>query len=234
MLLRKTFLVLFTSWFLAAIPAYCQRGTLALNIGDTTDRFSSLPSNSTPEINIDGQYTIFKGNPKSSGPSVVAGGELRFPIDEQNHSKEYAVYGGAVFHVRDFTIGVDVQVRRIYLPPSTLDNQVFNRMGMELLQLPGVIRYSFGPDKRAWVQAQGEPEFTPHWKPSSSLYTLPHPNFDHAYTVRGTVGYNFGKMYYVKASYENRYFKFATNQNNPNNLYNWHSSLIMGGAGVNF
>jgi hypothetical protein len=51
--------------------------------------------------------------------------------------------------------------------------------------------------------------------------------------VRGTVGYVLGR-WYVKASYENRYFKFAPNQNNPNGLYNWHSNLISGGVGVAF
>ena len=61
----------------------------------------------------------------------------------------------------------------------------------------------------------------------------PHPNLDHGYFVRGSAGYNFGK-WYAKATYENRYFRFLNNQNNPNGLYNWRSNLISGGVGFVF
>jgi hypothetical protein len=63
---------------------------------------------------------------------------------------------------------------------------------------------------------------------------LPHPSFDHGYTFRGSVGYTFGKWWYVKGSYETRYFKFADNLGNPSSLYNWKSNLITGGVGLRF
>ena len=80
---------------------------------------------------------------------------------------------------------------------------------------------------------QGAPEFTPRFKKAGSTLQLPHPNFDHGYFVRGTVGYSLGK-WYVKASYESRYFKFLENPNNPTNLYNWRSNVITGGVGFVF
>jgi len=47
------------------------------------------------------------------------------------------------------------------------------------------------------------------------------------------MGYVFGK-YYVKADYENRYFKFLADPFNPNNLYNWRTNVISGGVGLAF
>jgi len=38
----------------------------------------------------------------------------------------------------------------------------------------------------------------------------------------------------VKATYENRYFKFVENAGNPSSLYNWKTNLIEGGIGVTF
>ena len=62
---------------------------------------------------------------------------------------------------------------------------------------------------------------------------MPHPNFDHGYYLRGSVGYSFGK-WYAQGTYETRYFKFDQNPNNPSNLYNWKSNMITGGVGLNF
>jgi len=38
----------------------------------------------------------------------------------------------------------------------------------------------------------------------------------------------------VKGMYENRYFRFISDQGNPSNLYNWKTNLIYGGIGVAF
>ena len=57
---------------------------------------------------------------------------------------------------------------------------------------------------------------------------------DHGYTLRGSLGYTFNKWYYVRASYETRYFKFASTSGNPNDLYNWKSNLVTGGVGIKF
>lgn len=229
----KTHMVRVCLLLLMGVPAYCQRGTFGVDAGQTSDRFGSLPSVSGLEANIEGKIVVLHPNPKRGGPSIVAGGEIRLPTDTQNHAKEFAVFGGADFQLHDLTIGVEAQVRKIYLPPATVDNQFFVRDKMELVEIPLVLKYKFGPLKRAFVQAEGAPEFTPRFRNAGALLQLPHPNFDHGYFVRGSVGYNFGK-WYAKATYENRYFKFVENNNNPTSLYNWKSNLISGGIGVVF
>jgi len=102
-----------------------------------------------------------------------------------------------------------------------------------MLEIPLVIQYNFLTSKRAYIEVQGAPEFTPHFRKSSSLIFLPHPNWDHGYFLRGSVGYNFGS-WYAKATYQNRYFRFVDDPENPNGLYNWKSSFITGGVGFSF
>ena len=229
----KTLVVCVCLMFLAAVPAYCQRGTFGVSGGETSDTFGALPTQRSGEVMIDGQFTVFKQSQKTGRPAIVAGGEVRLPTDTNNHAKEYALFGGAEFTHNDFTIGLDAQVRKVYLPPSFVDNQTFVRYKMELLELPIVLRYKFGADKHFFVEAKGAPEFTPRWKGNGSLAPLPNPHFDHGYFVQGSAGYNFGK-WYAKATYETRYFKFVPDPGNPNGLYNWHSNRIMGGVGVSF
>lgn len=231
----QSLLTRFCMILLAVVPAYCQRGTIGIDIGQTSDKFDSLPSASGLEVGVDGQIVVLRSNQKTGRPALTAGGEIRLPTDTGNHAREYAVFGGPEFHLRDFTIGFHVQLRQVDLPPSTVDNQVFARDRMRLLELPLVIKYNFGPEKRAFIQAEGAPEFTPHFKRSSaSLVALPNPNLDHGYFVRGSVGYVFTKNWYAKATYENRYFKFVENAGNPSSLYNWHTNLISGGIGFAF
>ena len=220
--------------FLAVVPAYCQRGTIGIDIGQTSDKFAALSPVNGLEVGVDGRLVILQANQKSGRPALAVGGEIRIPTDAGNHAREYAFFGGPEFHPGNFTIGFHVQLRQINLPTATVDNQVFARDRMRLLEIPLVIKYNFGPGKRAFVQAEGAPEFTPHFKRSStSLVSLPSPNLDHGYFVRGSVGYVFGN-WYAKATYENRYFKFVPDAGNPSNLYNWHSNLISGGIGFAF
>jgi len=229
----KTHLVRVCLFLLAAVPAYCQRGTFGIDVGSSSDKFDSLSSVSGVVVGIDGELTVLQANEKSGRPAIVAGGEIRLPTDTANHAKEYALFGGPRFHIRDLSIGFNVQVHRIILPTANVDNQFFNRYTMNLLETPLVLRYNFGTDKRVFVELQGAPEFTPHYKRSSAAIILAHPNFDHGYFVRGSVGYRFG-IWYAKASYETRYFKFNADPENPNGLYNWKSNLISGGVGFWF
>jgi hypothetical protein len=220
--------------FLAAVPAYCQRGTLGIDVGQTSDKFAALSPETGSEFDIDGHIIVLQSNQKSGRPALVAGGEFRFPTNTGNHAREYAIFGGPAFHVRDLTIGFNIQIRKIVLPTATVDNQVFPRNSMELLELPIVLKYNFGPSKRAFVEVQGAPEFSPRFHhPSTALVILPNPNLDHGYFVRGSAGYVFGN-WYVKATYQTRYFKFIENAGNPSNLYNWKSNLISGGIGFAF
>jgi hypothetical protein len=226
---------LFLLFLLATVPAYCQRGTLDLNVGQTSDQFGAIAPVTGTVLDLTGEVMVIKPSEKSDRPGIVAGGEVRVPTDTANHSKEYAVYGGVAFGAHNFSIGVNAEIRKILMPVATLDNQVLNRDNMNLLELPIVIKYKFGPGKRAFVEARGEPEFTPHYKASKlSTVPLPKPSFDHGYTVRGSVGYTFGKWWNVKGTYETRYFKFQENLGNPSSLYNWKSNLITGGVGVTF
>lgn len=229
----KTQGVLVCLLVLAAVPAYSQRGTFGIDVGQSADKFDSLPSVNGLVVGIDGEITVLGANKKEGGASIVAGGEIRLPSDTANHAKEYAIFAGPGFQYHDLTVEVHAQIRKIYLPAANVDNQFFVRSKMELLELPVVIRYRFGPQKKLFVEAQGAPEFSPRWRSAGSLSPLPNPAFDHGYFVRGGLGYIFGK-WYAKATYENRYFKFGANQNNPNNLYNWHSNAILGGVGFVF
>lgn len=227
----KTHLVRVCVFLLAAVPAYCQRGTFGIDVGQTSDKFDTLSSVNGVEVGIDGQLTILKETAKR--PRIVAGGEILLPTDTGNHAKEYAVFGGPHFQVHDLSIGFNAQLRRITLPTAFVDNQFFNRYGLTMLEIPLVLKYNFLTDKRAFIEVQGAPEFTPHYRKSSSLITLPHPNWDHGYFLRGSVGYTFGS-WYAKATYQTRYFRFVNDPENPNGLYNWKSNLISGGVGVSF
>lgn len=218
---------------LAVVPACAQRGTFGIDAGQTTDRFGALPSMSGPEVGVDGQFIVLKSNPRKGTPNIVAGGEIRVPFDTQNHAKEYAAFGGPEFNWNNLTLGAHAQFRKIVLPPSHVDNQFFVRDKMELLEIPIVVKYVFGPAKGGFINLKGGPEFSPRFRSGGSLTPLPNPNFDHGYFVRGTVGYTLGK-WYAKASYETRYFKFIENAGNPNNFYNWKSKLISGGIGIVF
>ena len=227
----KTHLVRTCVFLLAAVPAYCQRGTFGIVVGQTSDKFDTLSSVNGVEFGIDGQLTVLKETAKR--PSIVAGGEILLPSDTGNHAREYAVFGGPRFHVRDLSIGFNAQVRRIVLPTALVDNQFFNRYTLEMLEIPVVLKYNFLTSKKAFIEVQGAPEFTPRFKKSSSLITLPHPNWDHGYFLRGSLGYTFG-YWYAKATYQTRYFKFVSDPENPNGLYNWKSNLIYGGVGFSF
>ena len=229
----KTRWVLVCLMILAAVPAYGQRGTFGIDVGQISDKFGALPSVSGLVVGIDGEITILKANKKEGGASIVAGGEIRLPSDTGNHAKEFAIFGGPAFQYHNLTIEVHAQIRKIYLPTANVDNQFFVRSKMELLEIPVVLRYKFGPEKRAFIEAEGAPEFSPRWRSAGSLSPLPNPNFDHGYFVRGGVGYVFGK-WYAKATYETRYFKFNANQFNPNNLYSWRTNAIIGGVGFSF
>jgi len=226
---------IFLLFLLATVPGYGQRGTLDLNAGETSDKFAALPTVNSAVIDISGEVAVKKPSAKIGGPSIVAGGEIRFPSDSTNHAKEFAAFGGLAFQVTsNFSIAVHGQLRKIDLPVATINNQIVVRDNLELLQIPIVLKYNFGPEKRVFVHVQGEPEFTPRYRASkATLISLPHPNFDYGYTIRGSVGYNFGQ-WYVQGTYQTSYFKFIENGGNPSNLYNWKSNMITAGVGVNF
>ena len=138
-----------------------------------------------------------------------------------------------MFPVHNLSIGVHIQIHKLILPPSVVDNQYFNRSTLEFLEVPLVLKYKFGPGRRTFIELQGAPEFHPRFHPPSG-YPLPNPNLDHAYFVRGSLGYDFGK-WYAKGTYETRYFKWEADPlGNPSGLYNWRTNAITGGIGVNF
>jgi len=219
--------------FLAAVPAYCQRGTIGVDVGQVSDRFGGLARSTSAEGIVDGEVIVLKSKDEKYGADVVAGGELRLPVDTSSHAWEESLYGGTKFRFgQGLSIGFHVQVHRIYLPASTIDNAVFSRDRLSLLELPGFMEYKFGPERHAFVQAMVGPEFTPHFH-ARAVTTIPHPILDHGYFIRGTVGYNLGK-FYVKGNYETRYFKFRAGTGNPDGLYNWRSDMVTGGVGFVF
>jgi len=236
-LIGRTIIVRVCLVLVAIVPAYGQgqRGNIGIDVGQTSDRFGALSRSTAAVGDVNGQLVILQGKQKEGSPSVVAGGEVRFPSDTSGHANEFAVFGGVMFRFNNaFSAGFHAQVHKLLVPPSTVDNQVFNRNNMELLELPLVLQYKFGPNKHAFIQAQGAPEFSPRWRTSKAGPTgLPNPSFDHAYFVRGSLGYLFGK-WYARGTYETRYFKFTPQFGNPSNLYNWRTDMITGGVGLVF
>jgi len=236
MKIGKTHLLLAGVFLLATVPAYGQRVMVGLDGGLTSDKFGGVPAVSGAVGGLEGEVTVLRGGGKQNWPSIVAGGEIRFPSNSNQHATEFAIHGGPIFRFGEhFSVGFHAQIRKVLVPPSTLNGITFNRLNLELLELPFVAEYKFSPvPKHAFLQAQVSPELTPHYKNSvSGQYPLPHPNFDHGYDIRGSVGYNFGK-WYVKATYETRYFKFAPGLGNPNQIYDWKTNAVMGGVGLVF
>lgn len=235
MKLCKLQMVCVSFLFLAAVPAFSQRGTLGLSGGETTDKFGPLPSQTTPEADIDGQVIVLKGNAKNDTPSLVGGGEIDLPEDTSAHASEFAGFAGPEWDFpHHLTIGFHVQARKLYLPSSTFNNQVFGRDNLLFLELPLVAKYKFGPGNKAFVQFQGAWEFSPKYSGKAQLESpYPNPSFDHGYMLRGSAGYVFGK-WYAKAQYETRYLKWGQNISNPFNLYNWRKDEFTLGVGLAF
>jgi len=227
------FLLILPVFLLAAVPAFSQRGNFGIDVGQVSDKFGALAPVTAPDFGLNGQITIIQAN-KDGRPNIVAGGELRLASDTSAHATEFAVFGGPSFPIHNFSVGLNAQVRKILLPTAFVDNTSFQRFDMELLEVPVVLKYKFGHERRAFIQAQGGPEFTPRLRMRNPPpIPVDKPNFDYGYTVRGSVGYTFGK-WYAKGTYETRYFKFVQNNNNPQSLYNWRSNLITGGVGLIF
>jgi len=220
---------------LATVPAYCQRGTFGLDFGQTADKFGGLASVSDAVGNFEGEVVILQGGQKRDWPQLVAGGEIRFPSDTNQHADEFAIYGGPMFRFGShFSAGFHAQIRKIDLPASNLNGVTFDRLNFKLLELPFVAEYRFSTAPRhAFLRAEVSPEFTPHYKSHVPNYPLPNPNFDHGYDIRGSAGYVFGR-WYAKATYQTRYFKFEPTLGNPNQIYKWRTNVIMGGVGIVF
>lgn len=214
-----------------SIPALCQRATLGVELGQTTDKYGSLPSSNALEAIIDGQLTVLRGSGKQGEPNLVSGGEIRVPDDTSAHPIELAFYVGPEFHFGNFMVGFHGQVRKVYQPTSEVDGQFFVRDNMLLFELPVVAEYKFLQSRRAFIRAEGISEFNPRYsKSSNGTIAYPNPKLDHGYSLRGTIGYNFSR-FYVKASYETRYFKFNPTGGNLTGLNNWRSDLVTGGVG---
>jgi hypothetical protein len=232
----KTPIVCVCLFLLATVPAYCQRGTIGIDAGQTSDKFGGLARDTALTADLNAQFIVLHSKEKEGSPDVVAGAEVRFPSDTNNHPYEFAFYGGLHFPFgRHFSGGFHVQIHRIYMPASSAPGPILNRDNLQLLELPVVLEYKFSTAPRhAFLQVQGAPEFTPHYKaPSGGASPLPTPQFDHGYTLQGSVGYMFPK-WYLKGTYQSRYFKFNPDLGNPSGYYNWRSDAVTGGIGVVF
>jgi hypothetical protein len=236
-LMVRVCLILISVVFMAIIPAYGQgqRGRIGIDFGQTSDKFGALPQATAAVGDVNGELVVLRAKAKGESPDVVAGGEIRFPFNTTNHANEFSVFGGVMFHFKSsFTAGFHVQVHKLIVPPSIIDNQTFNRNNMELLEIPLVVEYKFGPGKHVFLEAQGAPEFSPRFRTSRSGPTgIPNANFDYGYFIRGSLGYNFAK-WYARGTYETRYFKFNPGLGNPSNLYNWRTNFATAGVGLVF
>jgi hypothetical protein len=223
-----------TAVFFLISSASAQNATIGVDVGETADRFGALSRNTDAVGMIDGQGAIFNWT-KNGGPNIVVGGEIRVPADTSAHATEFAGFAGPEFWLRGrFMVGVHITARKAYLPSSEINGMFFERDRMLLLELPVVAEYKFGSARHAFIEAQGTPEFSPHFSGSAAVQEgLFTPILDKGYAFRGTGGYNFGR-WYAKAAYEVRYFKFTNNANNPNNLYNWRTNVVTAGVGFSF
>lgn len=232
---RKLFFALIFLSFLTALPSHAQRATFSLDAGEVADRFGYSPRTTGAVGVFDGEVIFYKSPDRDRGADAVAGGEVRFPQDTNNHASEQAIYVGPNFHFgKNLTAGAHVEIRRLVLPPEISPGAVFNRDRIEILELPGFVQYNFGPSRRAFVRAEGGIEFSPRFHNSpAGAEPFPHPQLDHGYSIRGVAGYSFGK-WFVKATCQTRYFKFNPNVGNPDLLYNWRSDFITAGVGITF
>lgn len=245
----KTWILIFGFLFLTVFSAYAQQpaplpeseveeqyGNLGIDAGVISDQFGTTPSSTTGVGIISGQGAIIQGNQKAQSPDIVLGGEVVLPTGTATHANEFAAFGGPMFHfTNQLVAGFHVQIRKIDPPNGTLPSgQAFIRNDMLLLELPLVINYRFLEDKKAFVEGQIWPEFSPHFSNGSSGPSpFPHPSLDHGYTIRGIVGYKFEK-FYIRGTYENRYIKFSPGLGNPFFLYNWKTSYATVGVGITF
>jgi hypothetical protein len=222
--------------FFLTLPAFAQRGTLGLDVGETSDLFQGGSGRATSAlVGVDGQVAILKGSPKDDLPSLVAGGEILLPSDTSAHATEFAAFTGPEFQFgHHFFAGFHVEARKVYLPAGTLNGELFGRKNMLLLELPALVGYRFGPGNHAFIEAQGSAEFSPHFTSTANSQSIyPNPTFDHGYVVRAIAGYTFGR-WYAKATYETRFLKFGQNISNPNDLYNWRTDAVFAGFGLSF
>jgi hypothetical protein len=236
----KTLILRVCLLMLAAFPvnAYTQdgpRGSIGLDFGQTSDKFGGLSPVKDFIGGADARIILFKNSGKNGLPDIVLGGELRFPSDTSQHASEFAAFVGPEFQAGSHvSLGFHIQIRKILLPPALLDGATFNRDKMLMLELPVVLKFRFGPDRHAFFELEGSPEFTPRLNYRVVVGNpSPHPSFDYGYTARGSVGYIFGK-WYAKGTYQRRYMKFNESIGNPLDLYNWRSDQITGGVGLVF
>ena len=214
------------------------RSTIAIDFGQTSDKFGSLARTTAAEADVEAKFVILQRESKEGDPNIVAGFEVLAPTDTSSHAPELALYGGPEFYFGPHvSAGFHVQLRKLYVPsseePSATGPLFFNRYRMTLLELPAVLNFKFGPGNRVFAQGQIAPEFSPHYTNPSEVASSPHPNLDHGYSIRGSLGYTFGR-WYLKATYQTRYLKFSPNQGNPFGLYNWRTDLVTGGVGIRF
>jgi hypothetical protein len=233
--IASALLFFFALFFLPALPAYSQRSTFGIDLGETTDRFGALARTTTGEADIEGKVVIFNRASNQGDPNIVVGGEAQLPVDTSTHAPEVAAFAGPEFNLGNhLVLGFHAQVRKLYPPTSDVNGLFFPRYKMLLFEIPAVVEYKFGTGGHAFIQGQISPEFAPHYTRSSSgTSPFPGPTLDHGYDARASVGYRFGR-WYLKANYETRFFKFATNLGNPNNLANWRTDKASAGLGVVF
>ena len=181
----------------AVVPAFAQRGNLGVDVGASLRPVRQHPFRlqrlSRRERRIRHHKTLHQERILPASSPAANPRPLRHQQSRQGirRLRRPALRSSRLHHRRRRS-----GPQNLYSPPPSSDNQILNRDRIELLQIPLVLKYKFGPAKRAFISAQGEPEFTPHYKTiSSASVSLPDPGFDHGYTLRGTVGYNFGKWY---------------------------------------
>ena len=191
------------------VPAYGQRGTLDIDAGEVTDKFGAQPQVTAADFGLNGQVTLIQAT-KDGGPSIVAGGELRVPptpppMPASTPSSAVRSSPWQFFHRRQ--------------RPGPQDSSCPTLTWMEPSWTATTWNCSNSPSSSDTNSVptsalSSRPTASPNSLPTTNRLPcqpvgVPHPNFDYGYTVRGSVGYNFGK-WYVKGTYETRYFKFAS------------------------
>ena len=149
----KTHLVRVCVIVLAAVPAYCQRGTFGIDIGQTSDKFDALSSVSGLEVDVDGQITVLKSNRNRVAPASWPGARSACRPIPEIMPRSTPSLEDLVFQFRELSIGVErsgPQDRSSHARPSI---QVFARDTMELLELPVVTQIQLRRSRshKAWV-----------------------------------------------------------------------------------
>jgi hypothetical protein len=232
-----------------ALPCMAQKGTILVDFGQASSRFGSLNAQTGSTLIVGANLRVASAVENGSGLVTSANGEFRYSgygdAANGNFMEIAGSFGPSFFFANHFSFGGGIGMREMLLPNDTYmvggQVQTFDRTSFLSMELPFNGKVTFGPAGRGYVSGQ----YTLVWPIVNNTYTdnlgntyqtgTTFPNSDHAYNMKGSVGYVLPHGILLRGNYEDRYYKFqADGTNNPYNLYNLRQKMITAGVGKTF